>query len=196
MKFIPYGRQEITQADIDAVVEVLKSEFLTQGPAIENFERAVSDYVGKRHAVACCNGTAALHLAALAAGVVPGDVCIVPAITFAATANCISYCGGEVAFADVDDTVTACYDSCRALLEKYQAEKRSVKVLLTVDMAGNCCDRAAFKRLKDEFGFVWISDSCHRIVPEKDSGGPDMTVYSFHPVKHITTGEGGMVVTD
>ena len=196
MKFIPYGRQEITQADIDAVVEVLKSDFLTQGPAIENFERAVSDYVGKRHAVACCNGTAALHLAALAAGVAPGDVCIVPAITFAATANCISYCGGEVAFADVDDTVTASYDSCRALLEKYQAEKRSVKVLLTVDMAGNCCDRAAFKRLKDEFGFVWISDSCHRIVPEKDSGGPDMTVYSFHPVKHITTGEGGMVVTD
>ncbi|MDD2624785.1 MAG: UDP-4-amino-4,6-dideoxy-N-acetyl-beta-L-altrosamine transaminase [Candidatus Riflebacteria bacterium] len=196
MKFIPYGRQEITQADIDAVVEVLKSDFLTQGPAIESFEQAVCDYVGKRHAVACCNGTAALHLAALAAGVAPGDICIVPAITFAASANCISYCGGKVVFADVDDTVTASYDSCRAILEKYRAEKHPVKAVVTVDMAGNCCDRKAFKRLKEEFGFVWISDSCHRIVPEKDCGGPDMTVYSFHPVKHITTGEGGMVVTD
>lgn len=196
MKFFSYGHQNITQEDINAVVEVLKSDYLTQGPALEAFEKAVCDYVGVKHAVACSNGTAALHLAIIASGLKKGDLGIAPAITFAASANCISYCGGKVLFADIDDTVTMSVSSCQKMLEEAKQANKPVKVLVTVDMAGNKCDYEAFAKLKQEYGFVWISDACHRIISEGGLNGPDMMVYSFHPVKHITTGEGGMIVTN
>lgn len=196
MKFFSYGHQNITQDDINAVVEVLKSDYLTQGPALEKFEKAVCDYVGVKHAIACSNGTAALHLAVMASGLSEGDLGIAPAITFAASTNCISYCGGKVLFADVDNTVTMSVNSCKQLLEEAKQKNNPIKVLVTVDMAGNKCDYDAFSRLKEEYGFVWISDACHRIISEGGLNGPDMMVYSFHPVKHITTGEGGMIVTN
>lgn len=198
MSFIPYGRQEVTEADIAAVTEVLRSDFLTQGPAVEAFEADICIYTGAKHAVACSNGTAALHLAALAARVQPGDIAIVPAITFAASANCISYCGGEVWFADVNDGVTLDINSCRTQIERAIREGRRVSVVVTVDMAGNRSHYEGVAALRREFGFTWISDACHRLVPNELLGenGPDMAVLSFHPVKHITTGEGGMVLTN
>ena len=207
MKFIPYGRQEISREDIDAVVVVLKSDYLTQGPAIESFERAVCLEAGSGHAIAVCNGTAALHLACMVAGLQSGDLAVISAITFVASANCARYVGADVWFADIDpETLTMSPLSCRRLLEKAQSEKRPVKVVVTVDFAGHPCDMQAFAQLKKEFGFVWIQDACHSIgATWEDSQGirwkvgewpaPDMTVLSFHPVKHITTGEGGMVMT-
>lgn len=207
MKFIPYGRQEISREDIEAVVAVLKSDYLTQGPAIDSFEKAVCLEAGVGHAIACCNGTAALHLACMAADVQPGDLAVTTAITFVASANCAKYLGAEVLFADIDpETITMSPLSCRRLLEKAKAEQKPVKVVVTVDLAGHPCDMQAFSQLKQEFGFVWIQDACHSIgATWEDSRGirwkvgewpgPDMTVLSFHPVKHITTGEGGMILT-
>jgi len=207
MKFIPYGRQEVSREDIEAVVAVLKSDYLTQGPAIESFEKAVSLEAGSSHAIACSNGTAALHLACMAAGLQAGDLAATSAITFVASANCARYLGAEVRFVDIDpETLTMSSLSCRRLLEKAQSEGRPVKVLVTVDFAGHPCDMQAFAQLKKEFGFVWIQDACHSIgATWEDSQGirwkvgewplPDMTVFSFHPVKHITTGEGGMILT-
>lgn len=207
MRFIPYGRQDIAAEDVDAVVRVLKSDFLTQGPAIEEFEQAVCLETGAGFAVACNNGTAALHLAALAADIKPGDRVIVPAITFVASANCASYNGAEIIFADIDAaTLTVCPFACRKLLSEARAAGRPIKAVVTVDLAGNPCDMQAFAALKKEFGFVWIQDACHSIGASwEDSHGirwkvgefpqVDLTVFSFHPVKHITTGEGGMIVT-
>ncbi len=207
MKFIPYGRQEISREDIEAVVAVLKSDYLTQGPAIESFEKAVCLEAGAGHAVACSNGTAALHLACMAAGLQPGDLAVTSAITFVASANCARYVGADVRFADIDpETLTMSPLSCRRLLEKAKSENRPVKVVVTVDFAGHPCDMQAFAQLKQEFGFVWIEDACHSIgATWEDNHGirwkvgewpsPDMTVLSFHPVKHITTGEGGMILT-
>lgn len=207
MKFIPYGRQDITAADIEAVVEVLKSDFLTQGPAIDRFEKAICHETGAQFAVACCNGTAALHLAAIAAGISPGDRVIVPPVTFVASANCARYNGAEIIFADIDPaTLTMSPLACRRLLEQGIADGKPVKAIVTVDLAGHPCDMQAFALLKKEFGFIWIQDACHSIGASwEDNLGirwkvgelpdTDMTVFSFHPVKHITTGEGGMIVT-
>ena len=136
MKFIPYGRQEVSREDIEAVVAVLKSDYLTQGPAIESFEKAVSLEAGSSHAIACSNGTAALHLACMAAGLQAGDLAATSAITFVASANCARYLGAEVRFVDIDpETLTMSSLSCRRLLEKAQSEGRPVKVLVTVDFA-------------------------------------------------------------
>ncbi|MDD3146107.1 MAG: UDP-4-amino-4,6-dideoxy-N-acetyl-beta-L-altrosamine transaminase [Candidatus Riflebacteria bacterium] len=207
MKFIPYGRQNITAEDIAAVVEALKSDFLTQGPAIEVFEQAVCAETGAQYAVACSNGTAALHLAAIAAQIEPGDRVVVPPITFVASANCARYRGAEVLFADIDPaTITMSPLACRKILERCAAEGRPVKAVVTVDMAGHPCDMQAFALLKKEFNFVWIQDACHSIGSSwEDNLGirwktgefpeADMTVFSFHPVKHITCGEGGMITT-
>jgi len=207
VSFIPYGRQHITDEDIAAVVEVLKSDYLTQGPAIEAFEKALCQETGAQFAVACSNGTTALHLAAIAGGIGPGDRVVVPPITFVASANCARYNGAEILFADIDPaTLTMSPLVCRRILEKCAAEGRPVKAVITVDLAGHPCDMQAFALLKKEFGFVWIQDACHSIGASwEDNLGirwkvgefpaVDMTVYSFHPVKHITTGEGGMIST-
>ncbi len=207
MKFIPYGRQHITDEDIAAVIAVLKSDFLTQGPAIDTFEKAICQESGSQYAVACSNGTTALHLAAIAAQISAGDRVIVTPITFVASANCARYNGAEVLFADIDPmTLTMSPLACRRILERCVAEGRPAKAVITVDLAGHPCDMQAFALLKKEFGFVWIQDACHSIGASwEDNLGirwkigelpdVDMTVFSFHPVKHITTGEGGMITT-
>ena len=208
MSFIPYGHQNITEEDIQAVEKVLRSYYITQGPVVEGFEKAVCEKVGSKHGVCCTNGTSALHLSMIAAGVKRDDRIIAPAITFAASANCARFLGAEVLFADIDSktTVTMSVESCKALLERSKSEGKPVKAVVTVDMAGYPCDMEAFAKLKKEYGFVWIEDACHSIggnwvtsdgktykIGEWDE--VDMTVFSFHPVKHITTGEGGMIVT-
>ncbi len=207
MKFIPYGRHNVTNADIEAVVSVLKSDFLTQGPVVEKFENAICEETGAQFAVACSNGTAALHLAGIAAGIRPGDRVVVPPVTFVASANCARYAGAEVLFADIDpSTLTMSPLCCRKILEKCAAEGRPVKAVVTVDLAGHPCDMQAFALLRKEFNFIWIQDACHSIGASwEDNLGirwkigelpeADMTVFSFHPVKHITTGEGGMITT-
>ena len=208
MTYLHYGHQQITDEDIEEVVKALKSDWLTQGPCVTAFENAVCEKVGSDYGVSCTNGTSALHLAIVAAGVKKGDYVIAPAMTFAASANCARFEGAEVLFADIDNktTVTMSVDSCRALLEKARKEDKPVKAVVTVDMTGHLCNMEAFAKLKKEFGFVWIQDACHSIGGSWTSSDGktyrvgeykevDMTAFSFHPVKHITTGEGGMVVT-
>ncbi len=192
---IPYGRQSIDQEDINAVVETLKSDLLTTGPKVDEFERRVADYVGVNHGVAVNSGTAALHAAMFALGIGPGDEVIVPPITFAATANCVLYMGARPVFADVDpDTL---------LINPSEVERRitsRTRAIIGVDYAGQPCDWDALRRLADAHGLVLVDDACHALGAEykglKVGALADMTVFSFHPVKHITTGEGGMVVTN
>ena len=204
--FIPYGHQNITEEDIEAVSKVLKANYITQGPVVEEFEKAVCEKSGSNYGVCCTNGTSALHLAMIAAGVNKNDRIIAPAITFCASANCARFLGAEVLFADINDSITMSVESCRALLEKSKAEGKPVKAVVTVDMAGCICDMEAFAKLKDEFGFIWVEDSCHaiggswtasdgKVYKVGEYKKVDMTVFSFHPVKHITTGEGGMIIT-
>lgn len=205
-KPISYGRQHITDEDIQAVVETLKSDYLTQGPKILEFEKAFAGYVGSRYAVAVNNATSGLHLAAAALGVQPGDKVIVTPLTFAASANCIRYCGGEVVFCDIDkDTFLMDIRKLKALLEA--SPKGTYKGIVPVDFAGYPVDLEQFRRLADEYGLWIIEDACH--APGgyfTDSSGnrqfcgngklAEISVFSFHPVKHIATGEGGMVTTD
>jgi len=205
-KPIPYGRQHITKEDIAAVVDVLRSDFLTQGPKIREFEEAFARYVGSKYAVAVSNGTAALHLCALALGVKEGDKVITTPITFAASANCVRYCGGEVVFADIDpETWLLDIDKVRELLEK--APKGTYKGVVPVDFAGRPVDLEEFRKLADEYGLWIIEDACH--APGgffMDSNGTrqncgngnfaDLAIFSFHPVKHIAAGEGGMITTN
>ncbi len=202
---IPYGRQHITDADVAAVVEALHADFLTQGPRVAAFEEAFAAYVGAPYAVAVANGTAALHLCALALGVQPGQRVITTPITFAASANCVRYCGGEVWFADIDPA-TALLDltKVRALLEAHP--RGFFHGLIPVDFAGRPVDLAACRALADEFGLWIIEDACHapggaftdaRGVGHRCGDGSlaDLAIFSFHPVKHIATGEGGMITT-
>lgn len=203
---IPYGKQNITEEDIKAVTDVLKSDFLTQGPNIQQFEIAFAEYVGAKYAIAVANGTAALHLCTLALDVNPGDKVITTPITFAASANCIRYCGGEVVFADIDpSTYLIDIDAVRNLLES--APKGTYKGIIPVDFAGNTVNLEAFKKLADEYGLWIIEDACH--APGgffTDSAGSsqlcgnsnfaDLAIFSFHPVKHIACGEGGMITTN
>ncbi|MCF0039104.1 UDP-4-amino-4,6-dideoxy-N-acetyl-beta-L-altrosamine transaminase [Dyadobacter fanqingshengii] len=203
---IPYGKQNITEEDIRVVTEVLKSDYLTQGPNIQQFETAFAEYVGSKYAVAVANGTAALHLCTLALGVNPGDKVITTSITFAASANCIRYCGGEVVFADIDpSSYLIDIHSVRNLLEN--AAQGTYKGIVPVDFAGSAVDLEAFKELADEFGLWIIEDACH--APGgffTDSAGnhqlcgnsnfADLAIFSFHPVKHIACGEGGMITTN
>jgi len=194
---IPYGKQSIDDDDIRAVVEALKGDWLTQGPAVERFEAALAEYCGARHAVAVSNGTVALHLACLAIGLKPGDEGITTPITFAASANCMLYCGATPRFADIrQDTWNIDPEQVR------KAVGPKTKVLIPVDFAGLPCDLEEIRRIADAHRLVVIDDACHALGAEyqrKKLGGcglAEMTVFSFHPVKHITTGEGGAVLTD
>lgn len=200
---IPYGRQEITQADIDAVVEVLHSDFLTQGPMVPRFEKAVADYCGAQHAVAVNSATSALHIACLALGLAPGDRLWTSPITFVASANCGLYCGAEVDFVDIDPRT---YNLCPKALERklVEAEKqgRLPKIVVPVHLCGQPCDMKAIHALSQRYGFRIIEDASHAIGG-KYRGEPignclysDITIFSFHPVKIITTAEGGMALTN
>jgi len=206
MNSIPYGKQYISQKDIDAVVRVLKSDFLTQGPAVKAFEEAFASYIGAKYAVAVTNGTAALHLSAIAMNIQPGDKVITTPITFAASANCIRYCGGEVVFADIDPkTYLLDINNVRELLKN--APKGTYKGIIPVDFAGAAINMEEFKKLADEYGLWIIEDACHapggyfidRNGNKQNCGNgkfADIAIFSFHPVKHIATGEGGMITTD
>ena len=203
---IPYGRQTITQEDIEAVTNVLTSDFLTQGPAIAQFEKDFAHYVGANYAVAVANGTAALHLCALALGVEPGTKVITSPITFAASANCVGYAGGEIHFADVDpETGLLSLSSVRDLLES--SPKGTYSGLIPVDYTGAAVDLEAFRALADEFGLWIIEDACHapgggftdqngQLQKCGNGNFADLAIFSFHPVKHIATGEGGMITTN
>ena len=203
---IPYGRQHITDEDIQTVVETLKSEYLTQGPKILEFEQAFAEYIGCRYAVAVANGTAALHLNAIALGVKPGDKVITTPITFAASANCVRYCGGEVVFADIDpETYLLDINEVRKVLEA--SPKGTYQGIIPVDFAGRAVDLEAFRALADEFGCWIIEDSCHSpggyFIDSKgnkqhcgNGNFADLAIFSFHPVKHIASGEGGMITTN
>lgn len=192
---IPYGRQWIFEDDIEAVVSVLRSDWLTQGPAVERFEQAVADYCGARYGVAFSSGTAALHGATFAAGVAVGDEVIVPPLSFVATANCVVYQGGTPIFVDVrEDTLTL--DPIRL---KRQLTARA-KAVICVDFAGHPCELDEILEIAHARGIPVIEDAAHALGAlyrgRRVGGIADMTVFSFHPVKHITTGEGGMVLTN
>jgi UDP-4-amino-4,6-dideoxy-N-acetyl-beta-L-altrosamine transaminase len=199
---IPYGRQEITQADIDAVVRVLRSEFLTQGPMVPRFEAMLGEHCGAKHAVAVNSGTSALHLACLALGLGPGDWLWTSPITFVASANCGLYCGAKVDFVDIDPRT---YNlSPKALEVKLQEAKQRgylPKVVVPVHFSGQPCDMQAIYALGEEFGFKIVEDASHAIggkymnEPVGNCRFSDVTVFSFHPVKIITTGEGGLALT-
>jgi len=202
MQSIPYGRQEITQEDVDAVVTVLQSDFLTQGPMVPRFETAVADYCGAQHALAVNSATSALHIACLALGLGPGDWLWTSPITFVASANCGLYCGAQVDFVDIDPHT---YNLCLQGLERklIVAEKigRLPKVVVPVHLCGQPCDMQAINALSQKYGFKVIEDASHAIGG-KYQGEPigncrysDITVFSFHPVKIITTAEGGMCLT-
>lgn len=200
---IPYGRQNVSESDIQAVIEVLQSDFLTQGPAVPAFENALAQYCGAQHAAAVNSATSALHLACLALDVKPGDWVWTSPITFVASANCALYCGASVDFVDID---SATYNlSVESLAEKLrQAERcgRLPKVLIPVHLCGLSCDMAAIHRLSRQYGFKVIEDASHAIggryrgEPIGNCRYSDITVFSFHPVKIITTGEGGMALTN
>jgi dTDP-4-amino-4,6-dideoxygalactose transaminase len=200
---IPYGRQDISQEDINAVIDVLKSDFLTQGPIVPAFEKAVSDYCKSQYAFAVNSATSALHIACLALGVRKGDLVWTSPITFVASANCAIYCGADVDFVDIDPVS---YNmSANSLEEKLiKAEKvgRLPKVVIPVHLAGQSCEMDKIHTLGQKYGFHIIEDASHAIggkYKNKPIGScqySDITVFSFHPVKIITTGEGGMCLTN
>lgn len=200
---IPYGRQDITWADVEAVVGVLQSDFLTQGPAIPRFEQAVAAHVGAAHAVAVNSATSALHIACLALGLGPGDSLWTSPITFVASANCALYCGASVDFVEIDPrTYNLCPQALAAKLEHAEREGRLPKIVVPVHLCGQSCDMAAIHALAQRYGFHIIEDASHAI------GGryrgefvgncrySDITVFSFHPVKIVTTAEGGLALTN
>tara|TARA_B110000027_G_C16122555_1_gene304289 strand:- start:24039 stop:25187 length:1149 start_codon:yes stop_codon:yes gene_type:complete len=206
MKKIPYGRQSIDQNDIDAVIKILKGDFLTQGPKVKEFENKFSNYVGTKYSVAVNSATSGLHLAVLALGLKKGERVITTPISFAATANCVRYVGGEVWFADIDKiTYLLSLDSTRKLIES--KPKGFFKGIIPVDFAGLPVDLEDFKELAKEHDLWIIEDACHApggsftdskgIIQKCGNGNyADVAVFSFHPVKHIACGEGGMVTTN
>ena len=205
-KVIPYGRQNITQEDINVVIDALQSDYLTQGPKILEFEKAFAEYVGSTYAVAVSNGTAALHLCALALDVKDGDKVITTPITFAASANCVRYCGGEVVFSDIDpDTYLLDIEKVKALLEA--SPKGTYKGIIPVDFAGRAVDLEAYRKLADQYGLWIIEDACHApggFFNDTNNSSQNcgnskfanLAIFSFHPVKHIACGEGGMITTN
>ncbi|WP_417566221.1 UDP-4-amino-4,6-dideoxy-N-acetyl-beta-L-altrosamine transaminase [Marinobacter sp.] len=200
---IPYGRQEITDQDVAAVLEVLKSDFLTQGPKVPDFERRVADHVGAKHACAVNSATSALHVACIALGLGTGDWLWTSPLTFVASANCGLYCGAQVDFVDVDPkTYNLCPEALAKKLAKAKAEGRLPKVLVAVHLTGQPCDMAAIYELSRQYGFRVIEDASHAIGGKYQgefigSGRfSDITVFSFHPVKIVTTAEGGMALTN
>lgn len=200
---IPYGRQDITQADIDAVLEVLKSDFLTQGPMVPRFEQSVAQHVGASHALAVNSATSALHIACLALGLGPGDRLWTTPITFVASANCGLYCGAQVDFVDIDPrTYNLCPQALAHKLERAEREGRLPKVVVPVHLCGQPCDMQAIHALARRYGFKVIEDASHAIGGKYrgefigNCRYSDITVFSFHPVKIITTAEGGMALTN
>lgn len=203
---IPYGRQYITEEDVEEVIKALKSDFMTQGPAIKTFEENFAKYIGARYAVAISNGTAALHLSALALNLGPGDKVITSPITFAASANCVRYCGADVVFADIDP-ITYLLDVAKVEALLQASPKGTYKGIIPVDFAGRAVDLQAFKKLANEYDCWLIEDACHapgayftdsdRVQQNSGNGAfADLAIFSFHPVKHIATGEGGMITTN
>lgn len=192
--YIPYGRQSIDEADIQAVVDVLRSDYLTTGPKVAEFERKVADYVGAKYAVAVCNGTAALHIACLAAGIGSGDEVITTPITFAASANCALYCGADPVFADIDPLT---YNIDPKEVERCITSR--TKAIIPVHYTGQPCDMEAITAIAKKHNLTVIEDAAHALGAvyngRKIGSISDMTCFSFHPVKPVTTGEGGMVVT-
>lgn len=202
MSFIPYGRQDITDEDINAVCEVLRSDFLTQGPAIEKFEKTVAEYCGASHAVAMNSATSALHVACLALDLGPGDWLWTSPNTFVASANCALYCGAQVDFVDIDPaTHNMSVEALERKLQEAEKNGRLPKIVIPVHFAGEPCDLKAIKALAERYRFAVIDDASHAIggrYGEFAIGGTpysDITIFSFHPVKIVTTGEGGMAVT-
>jgi len=203
---IPYGKQSISETDIKSVIETLKSDFLTQGPKVKEFENKFADYIGSDFAISVSNGTAALHLCNMALGLEPGDKVITSPITFSATANSIRYCGGEVVFSDIDpQTYLLDYNKVKRLLEK--SPKGTYKGIIPVDFAGKAINMERFKVLANEYDLWIIEDACHApggyFIDSKkqkqycgNGNYADLSIFSFHPVKHIATGEGGMITTN
>ncbi len=203
---IPYGRQNITEEDIQAVVETLHADYLTQGPKIAEFETAFASYVGAKYAVALSNGTAALHLCCMALNVGPGQKVITTPITFAASANCVKYCGGDVAFADIDpSTYLIDIAQVKTLLEA--SPKGTYAGIIPVDFAGRPVNLEELRALADEYNLWIIEDACHapggfftaNNGTQQNCGNghfADLAIFSFHPVKHIASGEGGMITTN
>jgi len=192
---IPYGRQSIDEEDIQAVVEVLRSDWLTTGPKVEEFEQAFAQYVGIKEAVAVSSGTAALHAAMYALGIGPGDEVIVPAMTFAATANCVVFQGGAPIFVDVN--------SNSLLIEPEQVESKinsRTRAIIAVDYTGQPADYDQLRTITDKYGILLVADACHslgaRYKDRKVGTLADLNIFSFHPVKHMTTAEGGMITTE
>lgn len=202
-RFIPYGRQSISEEDIQAVVEVLRSDFLTQGPKVPEFEAKVADHVGAKHALAVNSATSALHIACKALGLAPGDWLWTTPITFVASANCGLYCGASVDFVDIDPkTCNLCPESLAAKLKQAEQEGRLPKVLVAVHLCGQPCEMAAIHDMGQRYGFRIIEDASHAIggkyKGEFIGNGrySDIAVFSFHPVKIVTTAEGGMALTN
>lgn len=200
---IPYGHQDITRDDIDAVVEVLRSDFLTQGPVVPRFEQTVAIHVGAQHALAVNSATSALHIACLALGLGPGDWLWTTPITFVASANCGLYCGAQVDFVDIDPhTYNLCPQALERKLQQAEGEGKWPKVLVAVHLCGQACDMAAIHTLSQRYGFKIIEDASHAIGGKYrgefigNGRYSDITVFSFHPVKIITTAEGGMALTN
>jgi len=200
---IPYGRQDITQADIDAVVEVLQSDFLTQGPKVPLFEQTVAAKVGAKHALAVNSATSALHIACMAIGLGQGDWLWTTPVTFVASANCGLYCGAQIDFVDIDPrTYNLCPRALEAKLIAAERECKLPKVVVAVHLCGQPCDMQAIHALSQRYGFKIIEDASHAIggryfnEPIGNCKYSDITVFSFHPVKIITTGEGGAAVTN
>ena len=200
---IPYGKQDINQQDIDAVVEVLKSDFLTQGPQVPLFEAAINQTINSRYAVAVNSATSALHIACLALGVGEGDIVWTSPITFVASANCALYCGATVDFVDIDQhTYNLCPIELEKKLQQAKQQKKLPKVVIPVHLAGQSCDMQKIHQLSLEYGFKIIEDAAHSIggsYQDKPIGNcqySDITVFSFHPVKIITTAEGGVATTN
>jgi UDP-4-amino-4,6-dideoxy-N-acetyl-beta-L-altrosamine transaminase len=204
-KFLPYGKHHVTQDDIDAVIEVLKSDWLTQGPAVPEFEEALADRVGSAEAIACANGTTALHLAMLALDLKPGEAAVTTPITFLSSANCARFVGADVHFADVDSKSGLIDPNSIARLLDEDSERR-IKAIIPVHFAGQPADLPAIHKIAQEHGAIVVDDGCHAIGATYDyegetyrvGGNPhsDMTVFSFHPVKHVAMGEGGAITTD
>jgi UDP-4-amino-4,6-dideoxy-N-acetyl-beta-L-altrosamine transaminase len=200
-QMLPYGRQTIEDDDLAAVAEALRADFLTTGPLVDRFEAALAETVGAKHAVACMNGTAALHMAVRAAGLKPGETVIVPSVTFLATANCAAFEGAEVIFADVDpETGLMTPETLAEALRR--AAGRRIRAVLPVHLCGNPVDVPAIRSLAEALGAVVIEDACHALGTLAPSGpvgscaDSAMACFSFHPVKTITTGEGGAVTTN
>jgi UDP-4-amino-4,6-dideoxy-N-acetyl-beta-L-altrosamine transaminase len=200
---IPYGRQEITQPDIDAVVAALRSDFLTQGPIAPCFEQAVADRCGAVHAVAVNSATSALHIACLSLGLGPGDWLWTSPITFVASANCGLYCGAQIDFVDIDPrTYNLCPKTLERKLSAAEEAGRTPKIVVAVHLCGQPCDMKAIGELAQRYGFKVIEDASHAIggkyrgTPIGDCRYSDITVFSFHPVKIVTSAEGGMALTN